>query len=702
MLMQTTSRYWDDDACCSLESKGELRHQFVHVKSHPSALKPTTTIPTRAETGSKELKQSDKGTSINNFVHYLTVFEMTPSEFPRASGYLVVTVLLIVACQVTGRSFTIDYDQDCFSKDDECIQIVSGSIHYYRIHPTDWTDRLSKLRYAGFNTVQTYIEWASHEPEKGQYDFSGMNNLTDFITKAQQEGLMVILRPGPFIDAERDMGGLPYWLLAEDPALELRSSDPAFMSLVDNWYVNQLLPKMRPFLYSEGGPVIMVQVENEYGSYGCDFEYTGHLRDILRVQLGDDILLYTTDGSSTSYLKCGKVAEVYATIDFGTGYNLTETFKAQRLFEPRGPLMNSEFYTGWLDHWGSPHSTVEAQAVADSLDALLAFGASVNLYVFHGGTNFGLTAGSNLFDAFEACPTSYDYDAPLSEAGDMTYKYELVRNVVGQYLPLPAMTTPTNSTKVAYGDVLLSAVTSLFSAVQLLPAVENEVPLSFEALGLFNGLVIYETILEFDTTDPALLSFESVNDRGYVYLDEELVGLVARQQQLFEVPVYARKGQKLSIVVESQGRICYGQDINDSKGVVPPITLGANSVTNWTSTAVPLTDISWLQSLDSANSRSADEGAIMFYNGTFRVTGTPADTFLRVDGWTKGVAWVNGYCLGRYWPVMGPQETLYVPHGILKTGDNVLTLLELEAAPDGASTAIFTAQHQVAGPTPQP
>ncbi|KAA0199146.1 hypothetical protein HAZT_HAZT000072, partial [Hyalella azteca] len=270
--------------------------------------------------------------------------------------------------QVFGRSFTVDYDQNCFSKDGECVQLVSGSIHYFRVHPSDWTDRLQKLRFAGFNALETYIEWASHEPEKGTYEFSGMYNFTDFVLKAQQEGLMVIMRTGPFIDAERDMGGLPYWLLAENPDMKLRTSDPSYLSLVDNWFANHLLPKLRPLLYSEGGPIIMVQVENEYGSYGCDYEYTAHLRELLKNHLGDQVLLYTTDGGSTSYLKCGKVQEVYATVDFGTGHclhfigtNLTEAFRAQRLFEPRGPLMNSEFYPGWLDHWGSPHSTVPAK-----------------------------------------------------------------------------------------------------------------------------------------------------------------------------------------------------------------------------------------------------------------------------------------------------------------------------------------------------
>ncbi|KAG7167991.1 Beta-galactosidase-like 2 [Homarus americanus] len=304
----------------------------------------------------------------------------------------------------TGPTFVIDYENDQFLKDGEPFRYVSGSIHYFRVLPTQWRDRLKKMRMAGFNALQTYVEWSSHEPEQGMYDFTGMFDLVTFIKTAQEEGLAVILRPGPFIDAERDMGGLPYWLLNKNPSMRLRSSDPTYLIYVDNWFNNVLLPKIRPLLYANGGPIIMVQ------------------------GLGDDVVLFTTDGDGASYLKCGKIPGVYSTVDFGSGSSVTDAFAAMRLFEPRGPLVNSEYYPGWLDHWGEPHSTVDAETVAKTLDTMLALNASVNLYMFHGGTSFGLTSGANMGGSFQACPTSYDYDAPLSEAGDPTQKYWIIRN----------------------------------------------------------------------------------------------------------------------------------------------------------------------------------------------------------------------------------------------------------------------------------
>lgn len=619
------------------------------------------------------------------------------------------------------KSFTIDYANDQFLKDGEPFRYMSGSIHYFRVEPSEWRDRLRKMRMAGFNALQTYVEWSSHEPEPGFYDFSGILDLETFLKTAQEEDLVVILRLGPFIDAERDMGGLPYWLLNRNPDMKLRTSDPSYLKYVDDWYSNVLLPKVKPLLYENGGPVIMVQVENEYGSYGaCDFAYTSHMRDLIRSGLGDNVLLFSTDGSGTGYLKCGKIPGVYSTVDFGSGGDVTKPFGAMRLFEPRGPLVNSEYYPGWLDHWGAPHSTVSTETVAKSLDDMLALNASVNMYMFHGGTSFGLKAGANQGSKYQACPTSYDYDAPLSEAGDPTEKYFAIRDVVKKYLPIPSGTVPPASPKYSYGKVQLAPQGNMFQFKSVLQSVTQKWPLTFEQLMMPNGLVMYETVLPFRIADPAVLSISDVHDRGYVFVDTYFVGIVSREQQLFNLPLSALPNQTITIVVESQGRICFGNGINDFKGLTTNVTVNGYSLSGWKMTPIPLTNITRLSSalrklhdmttslgLSRSELTGTPRGGMAIYQGSFNVPNNsshPQDTFLRLDGWGKGIVWVNNFCLGRYWPEVGPQVTLYVPRGILKKGANTMLVMELEVSPCSiASQCYVTLQdtHVINGPTPK-
>ncbi|MFT7816128.1 beta-galactosidase isoform X1 [Arapaima gigas] len=325
------------------------------------------------------------------------------------------------------RTFEIDYKNDCFHKDGQPFRYISGSIHYSRIPRIYWKDRLLKMYMAGLNAIQTYVPWNYHEPVPNQYVFSGDRDLEYFLQLASDIGLLVVLRPGPYICAEWDMGGLPAWLLNKTDIV-LRSSDPDYIGAVDKW-MGKLLPMIKPFLYQNGGPVITVQVENEYGSYfACDYNYLRHLTRLFRYHLGGEVVLFTTDGASVGYLKCGSLQGLYATVDFGPGGNVTAAFAAQRYAEPNGPLVNSEFYTGWLDHWGEHHSVVPASAVAKSLNEILEVGASVNLYMFIGGTNFGYWNGANT--PYAPQPTSYDYDAPLTEAGDLTDKYFAIRDVI--------------------------------------------------------------------------------------------------------------------------------------------------------------------------------------------------------------------------------------------------------------------------------
>ncbi|XP_075772229.1 LOW QUALITY PROTEIN: beta-galactosidase-like [Pelodiscus sinensis] len=295
------------------------------------------------------------------------------SPAPRA-----LLLLLLLEAGAGAPSFQVDYANNCFRKDGAPFRYVSGSIHYARVPRPAWRDRLRKMYMSGLNAVQVYVPWNYHEPLPGVYDFSGDRDLGSFLELTAELGLLVILRPGPYICAEWEMGGLPAWLLWK-PDIVLRSSDPDYLRAVDSW-LGVLLPRVRPHLYQNGGNIISVQVENEYGSYAaCDYDYLRHLLATFRARLGPDVLLFTTDGNSPAELRCGTLQGLYATVDFGPGPNMTAAFAPQRLYEPQGPLVNSEYYTGWLDYWGEAHAGTDPARVARGLQDMLQLGASVNM-----------------------------------------------------------------------------------------------------------------------------------------------------------------------------------------------------------------------------------------------------------------------------------------------------------------------------------
>uniref|UniRef100_A0A8B9CPL8 Galactosidase beta 1 like n=1 Tax=Anser brachyrhynchus TaxID=132585 RepID=A0A8B9CPL8_9AVES len=583
------------------------------------------------------------------------------------------------------RSFQLDYEQDCFRKDGAPFRYVSGSIHYARIPRPAWRDRLLKMYMSGLNAVQVYVPWNYHEPLPGVYDFSGDRDVEAFLDLTAELGLLVILRPGPYICAEWEMGGLPAWLLWKSDIV-LRSSDPAFLAAVDSW-LHVLLPKIKPRLYQHGGNIISVQVENEYGSYyACDYDYLRHLLGSFRALLGGEALLFTTDGARAEELRCGTLQGLYATVDFGPDSNVTEAFGAQRSIEPRGPLVNSEYYTGWLDYWGGAHASTSAAQVARGLADMLRLGANVNMYMFHGGTNFAYWSGADLKAQYKPVTTSYDYDAPLSEAGDPTEKLFAIRTVISKFQPLPVGPMPPATPKYAYGRVDLRKHADLLDVLHVLSPsgpIRSQFPLTFEAIKQAHGFVLYHTQLPRDVPAPAPLSAppHGVRDRGYVMLQK--VGCLsggtcwARTSgtgRVLRAPLSPRGGKPHCLIFPPpppQGLL--GNLSLDSSPLstwlIYPLAIDAAVQQGWPHAALPQS---------SGRGRSGPA----FYTGTFETPGIAWDTFVKFPGWSKGQLWINGFNLGRYWPRRGPQQTLFVPGSVLRVGcPNNITVLELEGAP---------------------
>ncbi|MFC4591724.1 glycoside hydrolase family 35 protein [Sphaerisporangium corydalis] len=559
-------------------------------------------------------------------------------------------------------------DDEGFRLGDTPFRIISGGLHYFRVHPAQWADRLRKARLMGLNTVETYVPWNLHQPGPGRFRMDHDLDLPRFLGLAAAEGLHVLLRPGPYICAEWDGGGLPSWLLAE-PDIRLRTTDARYLAAVDD-YFGRVLPPLVPHLATNGGPVLAVQVENEYGAYGADAAYLGHLVDTLRGH-GVDVPLFTSDQPAD--LARGGVPGVLATANFGSGP--AAGLATLRGHQPDGPLMCAEFWIGWFDHWGGRHMARDAADAAGRLDELLATGASVNFYMFHGGTNFGFTNGANDAHTYHSTVTSYDYDAPLDEAGDPTEKFTAFREVIAKYAPVPADPVPARAAKLSVPGVELRRSAPLFGHLDALgTAVASDRPLTMERLGQAFGFVLYETVLP--SAGPALVEVRDVRDRAQVFLDGQPVGVLSREGResalAFTVP---RPGAVLSLLVENQGRVNYGPGIHDRKGIAGPVLLDGAELTGWTSRPLPLTSLDAL----TFTATTAPPVGPAFHRGTVDL-GEVADTFLAMDGWTKGNAWVNGFHLGRYWS-RGPQRTLYVPAPVLRPGPNDITLLELHAAP---------------------
>lgn len=564
----------------------------------------------------------------------------------------------------------LTYKGNKFFLDGEEYTIISGAMHYFRIPREYWHDRLLKLKECGFNSVETYTCWNLHEPRENVFDFSGMLDLEAYIDIANELGLNVILRPGPYICAEWEMGGLPAWLL-NYPNLTIRCNDELFISKVERYY-NELLGRIVPKLSTNSGNIIMMQIENEYGSYGDDHEYMQRIADIYK-KAGVDCLLFTSDGASNSMLQGGTLPEYPCVANFGSRPN--ENFKVLNEFRPDQPLMCGEYWVGWFDHWYEIHHVRDPKEVAKLFKDMIDCGASLNFYMFHGGTNFGYMNGANYYDKYEPTITSYDYNALLSEAGDLTPAYFEVRKIIEErFGSLPKLTVK-NSEKAAYGKLELDERCSIFDAAKLLAKpVHSAAPQFMEDIGQYYGFTLYSTTVD-GPRDEAEIKLDSVHDRAVVFIDGKYRGYYERTREGEPVSFSLKKGEKcrIDILCENMGRVNYGPKIMDRKGV-KGVRFNLQYHFGWDMYPLPLDNISLLE----YKHESGEVKTASFLKGTLGIEGEPHDTFMRLDGFTKGVVFVNGFNIGRYYNPAGPQKTLYVPAPMLKKGDNEIVVFETD------------------------
>ena len=564
--------------------------------------------------------------------------------------------------------------RDDFYLNGEKIKIISGSIHYFRVVPEYWQDRLEKLKALGCNTVETYIPGNLHEKEKGVFDFSGVLDVAGFVKTAQKLGLWVILRPAPYICGEWEMGGLPYWLLAED-GMRLRCMYEPYLKHVRDYY-EKLFEVIRPLQITEGGPVIFMQAENEYGAYGDDRVYLEYLKHLM-LELGCTVPLVTSDDLRGDFFESGRIEGVLQTGNFGS--RAKERFDTMRLKIGDKPLMCMEFWVGWFDSWGaSCHQTEDTGAHVESLDEILSRG-HVNIYMFIGGTNFGFTNGANYYDTLTPDVTSYDYDALLTEDGRITPKYEAFKEVIARHVKIPEVKLTARIRRKSYGTLSVKRSTGLFPNLEnLSKPVETLFPRSMEKMGQGYGYMLYESILKYEG-DLEMIRLYGANDRAGVFMDEKpLVTLYDRElleEYKFEKPV--PRGEKLSVLMENMGRVNYGPMLETQrKGISHCVVVNGHQHYYWKQYPLPMEDLSGLDfSLPLAS------GTPGFYEFSFDVD-EPADTFVDFEGWGKGCIFVNGFNIGRFWEI-GPQKRLYLPGPLLKKGSNTILIFETEGKASG-------------------
>jgi beta-galactosidase len=555
--------------------------------------------------------------------------------------------------------------------DQHPFQILSGEVHYARIPRERWRYAMQMARAMGLNTVTTYVFWNLHEPKPGHFDFTGQNDLAAFLKIAQEEGLFVILRPGPYVCAEWEFGGYPAWLL-KDRTTVVRSLDPKFMKPAADWF-QHLGIVVKPFLLANGGPIIAVQVENEYGSFGKDHEYMRAIQQLVMDSgMGgtaeQPTLLYTADGGIQQ--PDGSLPGLPAAVNFGPGDGRSETARL-RTFRPDGPLWVGEYWAGWFDHWGHDHAATAADKQVAEYESLLKQGYSINLYLLWGGTSFGWMNGANSSNNdYEPDVTSYDYDAPINERGEPREKYFKFREAITRVTGVQPPPVPPVPPVVTYPIRRTEDSASLWD--NLPKPISSSRLMTMEEVGQSYGYILYTTNL--DVSQSGLLVLDGLHDYARIYLDRILVGVVDRRlnQPSIDIPA-AAKGRELAILVENTGRINYNVVLrNESKGILNRVLLGDKELSGWSIFSLPMDHPEKLP-----YKRSPCSGPCFFRTSLIANPGAD-DTFLNTTPIPKGFAWINGIPLGRAWNV-GPQGSLFVPGSWLKRGDNSLVVLNLQA-----------------------
>lgn len=557
--------------------------------------------------------------------------------------------------------------KDNFYLNGEPFQIISGGIHYFRVVPEYWRDRLEKIKMLGCNTIETYVAWNIHEPKKGEFCFSGMADLKKFIQLAQELGLWVIVRPSPYICAEWEFGGFPGWLMAEE-GMRLRSSYGPYLQHIREYY-KRLFEILSPLQITKGGPILMFQVENEYGAYGEDGAYLESLRQIM-VENGAEVPFVTSDGPWSDYLSCGKLEGALQTANFGS--KAQEQFSILKKHIGDKPLMCMEFWVGWFDSWGGTHHAEDGVQHAKDLADILSMG-SVNIYMAHGGTNFGFMNGANYYDALTPDVTSYDYDALLTEDGQPTKKYFMFQKVISRFRDIPKVSLSTNIKQIEYGELKLADKVGLFEVLEEISTpVENHYPLAMEKMGQNYGYTLYRSELVRDK-EIETLRLMGANDRAKCYLDGKEFATLYDRELLVEKHMEQKvSGSRLDILMENMGRVNYGAMMeHQQKGIKGAVIINGHQHYKWKHYSLPLENMEKIPF-----GKGYSEGMPAFYKFEFEAE-EAGDTFLDTEGFGKGCAFINGFNLGRYWEI-GPQKRLYIPGPLVKQGKNEIILFETE------------------------